>query len=343
MSVQFLKSMMEGSRVVGSVLHGAYGDYYEQMICLRHLKRLCPHIKLVLFFATESRRKELQVFDLSFADEVHSAADICNVPVDKFLQFQIRDRELNEDILSKLPPNVLAKFDRTRNLKPWSFVRTIYRQSPNDCDIPLSPFGEERLLQCFTDNGLDESTFAGGLTIGFLWRYRKPGGHFSTRFQTPEELVRRTKSELFSELIRQHGAKIIVAGMNLQVTEENRERTDCKYSDQRLALPDDSCVYLKGLSWGLELEIMRRCSLCLVMPSGFSEALFMKRTGPTILVDPAPSYLIKSVVNRTPFVKMKNLRDAIYWLRQPHTPQRVMSYLRSQNLETLSTGNRLAA
>src|SRR5271170_2685855 len=324
MSVHLLKSMMRPSTIIGSVLHGAYGDYYEQMICLRHVKRLLPDVKLVLFFASESRRRELQVFDLSFADEVHPVADICNVPVERFLQFQIRDRELNDDVLSKLPANVLAKFDLTRNLKPWTFVRTIYRQSPDDCDIPLGPHGMQRLPQCFQDNGLDESKFPEGFTVGFLWRYRRPGGHFSTKFQTPQEVMHRTKSELFSALVQQHGAKIIVAGMNLQLTEENRERTDCKYTDRRLAVPDDACVYLKGLNWGLELEIMRRCSLCIVMPSGFSEALFMKRRGRTILVDPSPSYLIKSALNRTPFVKARSLRDVMYWLHQPHTPGRVM-------------------
>ncbi|HEY1922084.1 MAG TPA: hypothetical protein VGG44_04910 [Tepidisphaeraceae bacterium] len=336
MSVHVLKSLMRPWRVVGSILHGAYGDYYEQMICLRHLKRLFPDVKLVLFFATESRRKELQVFDLSFADEVHSVADICNVPVEKFLQFQIRDRELNDDVLCKLPADILAKFDLTRNLKPWSFIRTIYRDAPADCDIPLSPYGVKRLPQCFEDNDLDESSFSDGFTVGFLWRYRKSGGAFSTKFQTPQEVIHRTKSELFSELVEQYGARIIVAGMNLRVTDENRERTDCKYSDRKLATPDNACTYLKGLSWGLELEIMRRCSLCLVMPSGFSEALFMKRDGPTILVDPAPSYLVRSLVNRTPFVRMGNLRNLFFCLRQPHSAERVMSYLRSEHPEFLN-------
>src|ERR1700733_14024984 len=126
MSVRLLQSMIRPCTIVGSILHGAYGDYYEQMVCLRHLKRLFPNVKLVLFFATESRRRELQVFDLSFADEVHPVTEICNVPVERFLQFQIRDRELNEDVLSKLPPEMLAKFDLKRNLKPWSFVRAIY-------------------------------------------------------------------------------------------------------------------------------------------------------------------------------------------------------------------------
>ena len=247
---------MRPYKVVGSVLHGAYGDYYEQMICLRHLKRLFPNIKLVLFFATESRRRELQVFDLSFADEVHSAADICNVPVENFLQFQIRDRELSDNVLSKLPTNILEKFDLTRNLKPWTFIRTIYRQSPADCDIPLSPYGLERLPRCFQDNGLDESKFADEFTVGFLWRYRRPGGHFSTKFQPPLEVIHRTKSELISNLVRQHGAKIIVAGMNLRVTEENRE-SEIRLPNTptaNLAVPDDACVYLKGLSWGLELD-----------------------------------------------------------------------------------------
>jgi len=272
------------------------------------------------------------VFDLSFADEVHPAAEICHVPVDHFLQFQIRDGELNEFILSKLPKEVLAKFDMARVLKPWSFVRTIYRRCPEDCDIPLSAVGVERLPGCFRDNGLDEARFPDGFTVGFLWRYRRPGGHFSTKSQTPLDVIFRTKSELFTELVREHGAKIVVAGMNLKVTEENRERTDCKYTERKLDVPEEACVYLKGLNWGLELEIMRRCSLCIVMPSGFSEALFMKRRGGTVLVDAPRSYVMRSVLNHTPFVNVGDIRNLVFCLRQPHTSGRVMKYLRARGL-----------
>ena len=76
---------------VGSILHGAYGDYYEQLLCLKQYKRSHPDTRLVLFFASEHRRKELAVLDLSFADEVHGAEALTATPVDRFFQFQIHD------------------------------------------------------------------------------------------------------------------------------------------------------------------------------------------------------------------------------------------------------------
>src|SRR6267378_8089545 len=115
-------------RKVGSIIHGAYGDCYEQMICLRHYKRTHPGVRLILFFASEARKKELQVFDLSFADGVHSSTAIPQAPVNRFFQFQIRDSELQHEVLSKLPANILAKMDLRRHLKTWSMVRTIFKQ-----------------------------------------------------------------------------------------------------------------------------------------------------------------------------------------------------------------------
>src|SRR5260370_22306322 len=56
---------------IGSILHGAYGDIYEQLVCLKSYKKRHPEIRLILFFSSEHRHKEFLVFDLSFADEVH--------------------------------------------------------------------------------------------------------------------------------------------------------------------------------------------------------------------------------------------------------------------------------
>src|SRR5436190_10986128 len=180
---------------VCSIIHRAYGDCYEQMICLRYYKRTHPEVRLALFFASEARRKELQVFDLSFADEVHPAAAIPQVPLDRFFQFQIRDDELQQGILSKLPGNILAKMDLRRHLKTWSMVRTIFKQDSATCDLDLGPWGRQRLPGCLEESGLDESIFERRFTVGFLWRHRRPGSHVSTWCQTPEETVLRTKSE----------------------------------------------------------------------------------------------------------------------------------------------------
>src|SRR3981189_3532647 len=110
MSNSLLESRIDSCTIVGSILHGAYGDYYEQIVCLRYLKRIRPDVHLVLFFASESRLTELAVFDLSFADEVHPVSVICDVPVETFLQFQVQDPELRQAVLSKLPTSVLQKF-----------------------------------------------------------------------------------------------------------------------------------------------------------------------------------------------------------------------------------------
>jgi hypothetical protein len=334
MSISRLESMVKGYTVVGSIVHAAYGDYYEQMICLRKLKRLHPELHLVLFFASESRLKELAVFDLSFADEVHHVNRICDVPVEKFLQFQVHDGELNEEVFAALPKDVLAKFDFTHNLKPWEFVRSMYRESIMDCDLPLSPLGFERLPQCFKENGLDESTFPDNFTVGFLWRYRntRGWGGISSFMQTPEDQVHDEKSALFSTLAEKYGARIIIAGMDLRLTEENRVRTDCKFSERRLAVRNDACVYLKGLNWGLELEIMRRCTLCIVMASGFSEALLMKRDGPTVLVDPPVHYLAKLLWNGMPLFNAWNIHNLAFYLQQPHTAKRVLKHLDARKL-----------
>ena len=327
-----LKSMVGTSTVIGSIVHGAYGDYYEQMVCLRYLKRIRPDVHLVVFFASESCLRELAVFDLSFADEVHPVSLIFDVPVERFLQFQVHDPELKEEVISKLPTTILEKFDLTRNLKPWTFIREVYRLFPSDCDVPLSSLGLKRLPQCFNDNGLDESGFANRFTVGFLWRHRAHGGAISSDFQFSKEVLLRTKSALFSSLTEQYGARIIIAGMNCRVTAENRERIGRKFTESRLDVREDACTYLKGLNWGLELEILRRCSLCIVMPSGFSEALLMKRKDATVLVDPSIHYLAKLLWNRMPFFGVWNVHNIVFYIRQPHTAERVLEYLRFRNL-----------
>ena len=327
MSIAYMLSRTDGARTVGSILHGAYGDYYEQMICLRELKRLRPNLRQVLFFESDSRRKELAVFDLSFADEIRGIDALATVPVDRFMQFQVLDQELNCHVLSRLPADLLAKFDRQYNLKPWSVLGQLYRTNRPACDLPLSPEGHRRLPECLAQSGIDPAIFRHRFTVGFLWRHRKPGDPISTFLQAPEDVILRTKSELLTRLVKEQSAVALIAGMNVRTTEENRERTDCKFTEQRLAVP--SAIYLKGASWGLELEIMRQCSLCLVMASGFSEALLMKRTGPTILLDPPPVYIAKLLWNRMPLFDCMRPRNVWFYLRQPHTANRVLKHLSS--------------
>ena len=316
---------------IGSILHGAYGDYYEQMLGLKQYKKSRPGTSLVLFFASEARLKELRVFDLSFADEVHLASDLPRVPVDEFFQYQVRDQELQADVLAGLPPALLAKIDPARQRTPWATIRSMDPRDPAN-DVGLSAYGRERLPACMEENRIDPTLFDRRFTVGFLWRYRSAGGAVSSVMQAPLEEVRRTKGELLSQLTSRYGAHVLVCGMNVKVTEENRTRVDAKFTDRTLDLDPDHTTYLKGLSWGLELEILRRCSLCIVMPSGFSEALWIKRSGPTVLVDPPPHYLLKLMWNRMPLFNVLSAAQLLFQWRQPHTAERVLRFLESRSL-----------
>jgi hypothetical protein len=311
---------------IGSILHGAYGDYYEQLVCLKHYKRSHPDVRLVLFFASEHRRRELSVLDLSFADEVHSADALTCVPVDRFFQFQINDPDLQHDVLANLPESLRAKLDWRVNRKPWTYLRSINLRAP-DTDIELSAEGRERLPEVMAGNEIDDRLFHERVTVGFLWRYRNTHSAISPRRQTPAEVVRQTKSDLLNAMIRRYDAHIIVAGMNVARTAENWHRIEAKFTAAQLDLPAERCTYLKGLSWALELEIMRRCTLCFVMPSGFSEALWIKRHGPTVLVDAPPHYLVKLIWNRMPIFGVQSASDMWFQFRQPHTSERALRYL----------------
>lgn len=326
MSIGYMLAAAQRGGAVGSVLHGAYGDYYEQMVCLRALQRRRPDLKIFQFYGSESRRRELAVFDTSYAEADLPATAIDTTPVDAFVQFQIHDQDLHREVLDHLSAKTRAKFDYQHNLKPWAVLRDIYRPGETTCDLGLSPLGQARLPACMEQNGLDPHVFTRP-TIGFLWRYRQPGGPIAARGQASEQQVLRTKSELLARLAAEYGATVIVAGMGVRTTEQNRERTDGKFTERRLTLSDASTVYLRGLSWGLELEILRRCTICIVMASGFSEALLMKRRGPTVLIDPPPMYCLKLWRNRMPLFGAMRPSHAWFYLR-PHSAQRVLSFMR---------------
>ncbi len=318
---------------VGSILHGAYGDYYEQLVSLKQYKRKRPGTRLALFFASPKRLEELRVFDMSFADAIHLASELDGVHVDEFVQYQIRDGELQRDIISKLPVRISSKFDFTKNLKPWTVMRELDYRDPTS-DIGLSDLGRERLPGCMRDNDIDPALFRERLTVGFLWRHRAtgPDAAVSAFLQEPEERVLATKSELLQTLVRDHDAHVLICGMNLTVTDENRTRVDAKFTEKKLQLDPTRSTYLQGLSWGLELETLRRCSFCVVMPSGFSEALWMKGA-PVCLVDAPPHYVAKLVWNRMPlFDVLRSPRELAFQLRRPHDAARVIDRLTQRGL-----------
>jgi hypothetical protein len=83
-------------------------------------------------------------------------------------------------------------------------------------------------------------------------------------------------------------------------------RIDAKFPEYGLDLPQQFSTHLKGLSWALELEILSRCTLCVANPSGFSEALWIKRGGGVLLVDPPPHYLAKALWRRVPLFNLQS-------------------------------------
>ncbi len=330
------------SRTIGSILHGAYGDYYEQLLCLKQYKRRHPEDRLVLIFESPGRLKELRVFDLAFADEVHSAADLPSLApeIDRFVQYQVKDAELRANLLTPNQALFHGKLDWETNHKPWTTMRTIDFRDPAN-DVGLSDEGRARLPECMRDNGISDALLAGP-TVGFLWRYRAPGpdAAVSSALLPSEDEVRQSKSELLRRLAEEHGAHALICGMSVKVTDENRARVDNKFSDRRLDVDAAQATYLRGLSWGLELEILRRCSICIVMPSGFSEALWIKRThsrrrADVCLVDAPPHYLAKLAWNRMGLFDLFDLRSPrkfYFVLRQPHTAERVMGELEARGM-----------
>jgi hypothetical protein len=130
--------------------------------------------------------------------------------------------------------------------------------------------------------------------------------------------------------------------MNLVRTEENRERVDAKFTDKRLDIDETGCTYLKGLSWGLELEIMSWCSLCLVMPSGFAEALWMARRGSTLLVDPPPTYVARAFWNGVPFFGLSSGYEAVRLVLSSHSAASVLRRIEGQGLLPLAPSTHLS-
>jgi hypothetical protein len=313
---------------IGSIVHGAYGDYFEQLLCLKHYKQLDSAFTLVVFFASESRLRELQVFDLSFIDEIHLADSINDVYVDEFIQYQVKDQELIEGVLSKARPDVLSKIGCDINLKPWKTLRSIDFSDQRN-DIGLSSEGKSRLKDCFIHNEIPEDLFSRRKTIGFLWRHRGPKGAISPVMQVSEQGARISAEEILSGFIERENAYAIISGIGVQKTESNKNRIDAKYSPVPLDVDPENSTHMKGFNWGLELEIMSRCDVCIVMASGFSEALWVKRQGGRgmVLINTPPHYLLKAVYNRMPLFDLNTVPGVLFQLRQPQSFARVSRFI----------------
>ncbi len=317
--------------VVGSILHGAYGDCYEQLVCLKHLKKARAGTRLVAFFASDQRLDAFRAFDLSFVDEVHPIGALGRVRVDRFHQYQVRDRELRDEVLAHLDPALLASIGPDVQRKPWAELRSIDLRDP-DAAIPLGPEGRDRMPSCLRENGLADHDFAGRFTVGFLWRYRSHAGAISSRFQPPEPRLRTEMGRLLRAILDRDDAHVIVSGMKLATTDENRRRIDAKYTEDDLDLPEGRSTYLKGLGWGPELEIFRRCSACLVMPSGFSEALWIREPAKTVMIACPPHYLAKLAYNRMPLFGALRPSEIAFQLLGSHRARSILAHVRRKGL-----------
>jgi hypothetical protein len=294
--------------VIGSILHGAYGDLYEQAVCLKHYALTHPDVAIKLFFSRHSRLESFQAFDLSFALQCGYWTEIeHHRDIEHFLQFQIHDDELKAEVLDRLDSDTLAKFDRKTNLLPWLYLRDNgLLPTPREFAVPLAAGSEQAMTRICAESGIDAS-FWKSPTLAFLWRYRRSSyGSISNFCQQPAEKLVADYSRFFQRLIREYRCKLLVLGMNIRTTDENRDMTDNKYPDYGLNLPEGSVVYLKGSGWPIELEIASKATICCGNASGFTEALWMKRSGDVILMNPPIHYVAKAVYHRMPLFSLNH-------------------------------------
>src|SRR5450432_2875656 len=140
-----------------------------------------------------------------------------------------------------------------------------------------------------------------------------------------ESLVRKY-SRVFRSAIETFDCNVLVCGMKVETTPENRERVDAKYPRFGLDLPRDRAIHLKGLSWPLELEILTRCGVCLVHPSGFSEALYIRRGAGIIVTDPPLHYRLKLLKHRMPLFA-NNSPAGFFHMWHMHSENRLLDLL----------------
>jgi len=304
-------------RVVGSILHGAYGDYYEQALCLKHFKATHREIQLRLFAASASRLKELSVLDFSFAEGFTLWNTIPGYSIDEFVQFQAADPELRTEVLEHLPPPIQGAVCSGGNRLPWRVLRSMLPLA-DTAQLSLSSAGRARLAEVMQANGITNSTFRRP-TVGFLWRYRSAGGAIRPWMQPPAQTLVQKYSSLFRSAIAAFDCSVLVCGMKVETTSDNRERVDAKYPVFGLDLPEDRSIHLKGLSWALELEILARCNVCLVHPSGFSEALYIRRPAGVVVVDAPLHYRLKLLKHRMPLFDNNRPGGWFHIWNSPHS------------------------
>lgn len=314
------------STAVGSILHGAYGDYYEQSLCLKHFAGTHPGLCLRLFFASESRMEELRVLDYGFAEHVGLWDTIPDHDIGEFHQFQGHDPELQRDVLTGLPESIVTAVTRGGRHSPWKELRTLLPLRPEQM-IGLSDDGHQRMKAVMEQNGLSDHVFARP-TLGVLWRYRRKGGYISPIFLPPAEQMVKKYSAVLQRLIDEFDCNVLVCGMKIKTTDENRVRTDNKFPEYGLDLPEKRCFHLKGLSWPLEMMILSRCTVCACHTSGFTEALWINRPHGVILMDPPLAYTVRLLAYRMPFFNFLSPAGFAHAVLMRHTESYLHAALR---------------
>ncbi len=296
---------------IATILHGAYGDYFEQLLCFVDLAQRNPQHNYHLFFANPYRMEEFLKVDLSFAITTALVDKIEETEIDSFYQFQVLDIELKEEVLSKLNQQTLAKFDLTNNLLPHIYMNTIQEKKSKRFSLPFNQKGIESYEAIKTE--LPGDIFK-GKTIGFMWRYRGESGAVNPLFMPSEETLKSKYSEVLERAINTWGCHVIVAGMKVKTTEENRFVVDAKFPEYGLNFQHENLHYLPGKGWLAEVELISQCDIVICNPSGFSEAIFLKGKE-CVVVDPPLHYVLKTLKNSFPlfgigiksFSQIKNL------------------------------------
>jgi len=305
---------------IATILHGAYGDYFEQLLCIVDLAKKNPENNYLLFFANSYRMTEFLKLDLSFAKVIALTNKIEENEIDRFYQFQVLDTELKEEVLGKLSSKTLKKFDLVNNLLPHIYMNTIQERKIKRFTLPFSESG----IASYENirNQLPADLFK-GKTIGFMWRYRSANGAVNPMFMPSEDALKNKYSEVLKSAINQWGCNVLVAGMKVKTTEENRFIVDAKFPEYGLNFAHDNLHYLPGKGWLAEVELISQCDIVICNPSGFSEAIFLKGKE-CIVVDPPLHYVLKTVKNSFPLFNIginnfRQIKTLFYCLFQLQT------------------------
>jgi hypothetical protein len=281
---------------LATILHGAYGDYFEQLLCFVDLAEKYPQHTYHLFFANPYRMEEFLKLNLKFAKTLALHTEIENTDIDVFYQFQIFDVELKEEVLSNLSRETLSKFDFKHNLLPHIYMRSMQDKKQKRFTLTFNQKGE----QSYNDIGSTlTKDFFKNKTIGFMWRYRSAQGAVSPKFMPNENVLKDKYSTVLEQAIKQWDCNVLVAGMKVKTTEENRFIVDAKFPEYGLNFKHDNLHYLPGKGWLAEVELIAQCDIVICNPSGFSEAIFLKGKE-CIVVDPPLHYVLKTIKNRFP-------------------------------------------